>query len=740
MTCSDIPRTLGRTAGRFVLMAAATALLTVGLSPSVEATPPLAALVGGGASSVQTATPPEGRSSSGLVARFPLRLGSEVEASRLQARLVDVRMGERRDQALRELIRDLRLVGEGDVVDLLVEVDQMAPQGTYSLVVDIIRSLITGPGRSLPLDLELEIPRGELSTAEKVTLRHVRGQTPTRPALVLVETGGQTTIHPLSAPSEVALLDQHSAPTGARLAVRLPDAVPAGGSASYALDVEGILPLGTSTASFAIRSAQLEEPKTVSVTVLSRRSGLCLLLLIALGVSTGMLIREVLGPIVDRSKANIHSEGVRSQIAKEKAAKGDSLFRSEVDELERRLRGALDGTPLELVKASDAAREDLETLLAGLESRMAAARKRRANLVETLRVAQAEDLPEALTTLLDAAVSKLDATVGEMGRAMFEDSDAKHRVIEEETADALRGPVERWAQEIEEQLLRQRWLNSGLAESQRGLFSQAKTLEAANKLVNDADTLKLHELLSQSAELFESFRVLAQHLRFGVVTSLVEALVHLKTLGPDHPEVVTFEKLLTRFETEMQKVATPGGVFASFAKNHRALDEALQRAILSLVGDPEERKLLSQRLAKGKYAAELRRLRAESDAEEPETRVGIASKDISTQSEASDGPSLRTPTTRRQRTIPVDAEATPSVARSLPVVDLALEQRKIWAVRATQFGVALVVVAAGGYFLWEPEWVGTARQCFGVFLWGYGLDVGIDKAVEATATLAKPAR
>jgi hypothetical protein len=722
-------------------VATAAALLTTAFGPSLEATPPVATLVGGATSGAVAGLPPAleraGSTHWRATARFPLRLRTGVSADQLVARLVDVRLGERRDEALREMIREPRLVSEGSIAHLLVEADPLAPHGTYSLVIDLVAPTDEAGGETQTLELQMVLPAAKLTTAAAVTLRHVGGET-VRPALELVETGGRSSIGELRAPARVPLLDEHSVPTSASLTIELPDEVPAGGSAGYDLDVVGDPPLGNTTAGFLLRSPHLAEPQAVTVTVLTRRSSCLLVFLIFLGVGTGYLVRKVLVVVEQHSRAELQAGDVSAELKDERTAGGDPEFVAALEGLEGELDEARRKPPAEAMEATKSVQQSLETLLEELEGRMQAASKRRAELVATLRDAQAEDLPEFMFIPLATAVRSLDETANKMGRAQFAASETKHREIQQKTAAELRGPAETWARAIEKQVLQLGTLNSGLAESQKSLFLKPELLTAATELADDADQLQLAELLSKSAEIFEAHRGLAIYLRVRVVSALGEAMRNLRLLGSDKPGFDELAAMIADFESRMETADDAKAILDAFADRHVPLDRALRRAILAHVDD-DERSAVSGRLCQGGFAAELRRLVGEADA----TRVPPAKKsrwiDVAF---AAESPREILPHQRRHarpsRESPLDAPAAAGAARRLPPVNRALALRQIFLSRLVQTVVAMALIVFGGYFLWQPEWVGTGRQCFGIFLWGFGLDVTIDQAFAVASGVAKP--
>jgi hypothetical protein len=663
--------------------------------------------------------------------RIPVRRSATVDWQSVRVVVTDVNNGGRSEgwmmDAAGKLDKSPANAAGGPALLLPVAPDAFREAGTYLVEVEA-----TAGRQTQRLQLRFTRPAAQVTAAPIQLRRSVgfgRSVGAWADSVLVRETSGTASIVQLTPRPPL-----FAVPGGATLRFSsAPVRIAAGGTTRIPFQVDGQLPLGITTGTMQLASPQMSAPVDVPVTIRTQRPEWTLFAAIALGLVVGWLARNYLVRSIERGRLRLQADDVLVQMDEHRTAHADADFRTQVDALADPLHHARDrGSPAALTAAITTADTGLRTALEGLAARLAAARDRAAALARLVRTEW--DLPSPAAAAFHRARAAVAAAEADLARHDAAGAGRRLTGAEDTLKTAIGDVVAKWPLQAANTLDELAELPPGLKEGAATWIEALRTDvgQVVQPEADDLETLRpmlgvIHRARTREAQLAAALAEWVGAMGARVIDALQDGTPDAAALAAFRAELQAFDRAATGPDRNPDP------------------DQALQALALHGLPAVEEafRTVIAVH-APAAAASEVKTLLDERRYVEAATRAAV-SVEGSVLNEDGEAPGDAAPETDGAEVPDVAAPATPA-AGGVPLPTIGVPQRVRlhrvrvwWQLLLDQALLSLIVAAAialTGYYLYAADFVGTGRELLTIFLWAFGLDVGIETLVAQSARLA----
>jgi hypothetical protein len=667
-----------------------------------------------------------------IVVRAPVRLSPGTRLSRVRVSILDVTgpngAGSVPDAAFSVAVAPPR--GRGPAINLTIRTDLARTPGNYTV---LLASRSVGRRRQTgELSVTVQLAAAQVSVPTRLHIDQTRGLVGTRSEtrndstrFVVEETSARRAIPAL----RVVQVERPNTTTGENTGViDFPREVPIlpGQLRRLRYDVRGRFPLGTTTGTLALSAPQLGDDITVPYEVTVKRAPWTLLALLVAGIVVGYAVRVLLAGHIEIGLARVKVQQVRARIDREmRPGHGDAEFRSAVQDIRSTLdeEAGAGHSAQQIADAALKASAALDEALTALKARATAVETSLTRFQGVLFKQWALPAPVTVALAHGRATYKAAATAlarGDVGSAAA-------------LADAIPD------------------LGTTLAEFGRSWQSQAALLADAMHEAGDVLALDLQaaetplrekigtEVPADLDAALASLTALSNTLRTALVavsTQIVPAADHVQqALAPeDGASDVGIARADLATVLQSEPVSRPDAVAqaldrlssrirdAKLASERRTAERAsallaVARAEARATAAENDEPGLDPRTAAHLLAAFAGELQDAAAAAPPDN--GDASPPPAPQPSA---PTL--PTQTVEGVEPAPAVTAPTIL-SGPELSPAATRRQLALDRLLQTVLVGAILVWIGYVFFEDRYVGTDTDMLGVFLWAFGLDIGL---------------
>jgi hypothetical protein len=682
---------------------------------------------------------------------IPLTLLPEIKPEEVTVKLLDVRLGNRYAQGLAEAFTLTEKVamakGRGVFIPVKIDLSKALVPGTYNMLIEA-----TTPSKSPAQLLDLQLVHPAAKFKSPTTLVVERVLTPffepevSGLSMTLSEDSGLTSVTGLTFTARDFIGDNGQIIDGTIKCPNPPNLIGAGGAEKLIYELHGGFPLGTSRGTVEIRSPQLAEAFPIAFEVRTRRASWLILLVIALGLVVGYLLRTLLQQRIKLGEVRLQGFDLRDRMRSEMARRPDEPLKSKIKAAVDKLNVALAARQADaLTKAITDADTELRDALKQFEDRRNKAQ-------------EALDALEKLVKTRWNLPVKVKAAVAEAGelieglRAQLLGDNVK--VVEDALDQAMTaltlnlvGALKDWrtAQEGSLELLDNRYLPDAVSAAVSKDVTDARTLLDQAADLDESPTVgdmsaALGAAHKARASLSDLFGKLQRWLRY----ELTEFLKTLrKTALPNASVLDELEQTATNLLDELN--AQSGAEGAATVLTPERLSElnavwrdALEKQMEGAGFSDEEKLKMTPLLDARKYAEAARAALVILEQKRREKLSGNrgAADSVIEVVAASAPPSNLANTAAREV---ADAPTPPRVVRAehIPApVEPSQSQtyRQLLREKFLLFALSGLGIALVGFLLFQGKFVGTFADLAGIFLWAFGLDVTIDTFMRIAKT------
>ncbi|MGB8507363.1 MAG: hypothetical protein WCD76_03080, partial [Pyrinomonadaceae bacterium] len=413
---------------------------------------------------------------------IPLTLSPQVKPQDVTVRVLDVRLGNHYVQGLTEAFmvegKVTEAQGRGPFISLKVDFSKARAQGTYNLLIEVAT-----PSQPSPQSFDVQISRPAAKLKSQSTLVAERVLTPFFGpdagglSLALSEEGGVTRVTDLEVLPRTFLGDRGEVISGTvKCSGPLPQIMPrAAGKVTCVLD--GEFPLGVSRGTVEIRSPQLAEALPVAFEVRTRRAPWLILLVIALGLAAGYLLRTLLQQRVKLREARIQGFDLCDRMQDEAGRRPDETLKRRIEDAVSRLNAVLDSRKADALAAGIVAADaELREALKQLEARRNGAQDELDSFEKLTKTRWS--LPAGVSAAVGEARARIEGLRAELLRDNVKTAEDALREARAGLSAGLGKALSEWAGSQREMLevLDKRYLPASVAAALRGEVAEAREL------------------------------------------------------------------------------------------------------------------------------------------------------------------------------------------------------------------------------------------------------------------------
>jgi hypothetical protein len=674
--------------------------------------------------------------------RVDLVLQPTVQA--IDAKLVDVALGDRHDQSLMTLFTaELEKLSPDAKTSpaLLVRVKSSALRsGTYKLRIEIRPA--NSPDTKTPqfMLLEIKLPAAEIKALDKVVVSHTQfSPTSDDPVnLWLTELSGKVRL------TDVKIVQTYptSEYVGSSETVSfapLAEIKPNETGASR-ISLNGEIPLGTSTIAAMVSAPQLEKPIFVTIEVRSRRTKLLIVIVMVLGLVLGFVARVWTKQRVESEEARLKAIDAAQTVKRALAAHPDTTFEQSVRPRLTALEAMLPkGTVADLNNQITVLNEALRNALVNLDTRRANATSQLEGLTRFAK--NTSSLPTGIkeTVVVDdaglqQARAALDLDNVTSAEQTLQSLIAKAGTNLGQSVQDWRAPVKSLLDQVMQisDFLDQN-LSAGLAADKAKLSTE---LDALNPTTDTSSLEDISTLASSvkrvgaEVDIWLKNRVPVQlNSQFNALHSVISK----KRLKKPETMVEFFdsaEKLPTQFA---QWADDPSVSVEQSSTALNSLKVCWREALVSQIDDTdaETKKKVQASLDKNQFLeATQTTISTLPDKEtilgSTSAITGVAASAFSSipfldifEGRAADAGFTILNTVRKQTVLP-----------SLGALR-ARTMAELFAAKALRFIIASIIIFGIGYALFANTFIGTLSELMTIFVWAFGLNISVDTVMDS---------
>lgn len=665
--------------------------------------------------------------------RIPVRLVDGVAWNAVNVVVTDVHREGRGEEWMRHAVDRLTKsptdARSGPALLLPVVSTAFYEAGTYMVELEA-----TTLGQPLQR-LQLRLTRAPaVLAAAPVQVRHevplVRRESGWGGSLLVAETSGAAGVIALR-----PLPPLLAVPGGATLRFGDPRSVPVGTPVRIPFEVNGILPLGSTAGTIRLTSPQLGAPVDVPVTIFTHRPHWLLVAVILAGLILGWLVRTFLTGRIERNQLRVQADDVLQRMETAVETHTDTTFQEEVRGLANTLREARDGKAAEaLATVITAADTGLRTAFDRLKTRLDEARERGVVLGRLVRTEWS--LPSAPTTaLLDARKALKDAEEA----LVRGDAAGACQLLDRAEAglkDAFRNALNTWPIERRTVLDELTALPPAVRNRAQPWIAAIETDLEAVQVPGDDEIESLRSPLAAMHRARLREEQLTEALVEWVDALGAEVQVVLGTGTPNAKAIAEFRAALETFRARAGTSSQdPDERLRILAGDLPVLNRAIRTVVTSHTSQAAMAEVTAL-LAEGRYVEAAQRAARQEDDEGPVLRDTPESQKPAGMAAAEAGGVFHVP------------EPGIAGARGVSLLGLGIPEpvrvhrARVWKQLMLDQALLTVIVGAAitilGYYLYSTDYVGTGRELLTIFLWAFGLDVGVQTLVAQSARLAGP--
>jgi hypothetical protein len=678
---------------------------------------------------------------------IPLTLLPGIKPEDVTVKLLDVRLGNHYVQGLTEAFtltdKVVAAQGRGPSISIKVDFSKALAQGTYNLLIEATTASQSSPQL---LDLQLSRPVAKLKSeatyiVERVLTPFLKPEVSSL-SMTLSESGGLTQVNGLNVTTRDFLGDKGQVIGGTVKWPNPPQQIAPGGTENLTYELDGDFPLGISKGTIEIRSPQLAEPHTIAFEIHTRRASWLILLIIALGLVTGYLLRTLLQQRVKLGEARLQGFDLRDRMRNEADRRPDETFRSKINTAVAKLNTALNERKVDdLATAIVDADTELRAALKQFEDRRNKTQEE-LDLFEKL-VKTGWDIPAEVSSAITDARTSVEGLRARLLSDNVKDVEDALSEIGTKLAINLRDALSKWrgGQKATLDLLDTRFLPNAVSEAVSKDISEAQLLLDQAADLKDSPTLNemsavLGAIHKARARLSDLLGKLQQWFRY----ELVEFLSTLrKTALPDEAALRNLERIATDLLDKLITLKEPEDAATLLTPEllgevNAAWRDALEKQMKGASFSDEEKLKVSPLLDSRKYLDAARAAFVILEQKRRERTSG-ARRNSELTAEAKSASIPPADSARASDTLPGSPPTTPHVLR-VEYIPAPMEPsrsqtyREVLREKFLLFALSGLGIALVGYLLFQEKFVGTFADMAGIFLWAFGLDVTIDTFVR----------
>jgi hypothetical protein len=497
-------------------------------------------------------------------------------------------------------------------------------------------------------------------------------------------------------------------------------------------------PAGTSGGSIEVRGVDLKAPRTVEIEVRARHSPGWVLVLIALGLLLGYLLRVLLQQRVELAKARAQSTDVADALEKALSRTQDKAFSDQVRAALADLRAAINGTDRAAIEQhATQANTVLTTAKNDLQGRLARTHER-------LRTFQAVGAPTAnLPPEMTQLVRQTSEVCGRCAELLEKLDETRVRTaldaLDRQISRDLVAVFARWQTALPSRLREMEQLRFAV---QKASIDELVThLKDLNQRVAQVAIPKDIAALGQALDTVDEIQAFTSARLAWLSEALAQDVAEFKKLFIDRNGVA--DSILDDIQL------TASGISNQLAASSRLLDpgrpfyDAAERdGLRTALEKSANLVLVSQRthLPKDDIAAvedaikQQRYFDALGSLKSAGTRLGVSAGTDT----AAARPVFASPQ-EEKRDVPA-TEPVPTVPAELASTLKARTLRELARAELAQTLIAAILITGLGYVLFAEKFIGTLTDLATLFMWGFSLDVSINKLLEVGVPLTAKAR
>lgn len=656
----------------------------------------------------------------------------------VSASIRSVAFGTQTDPALTGLFDQPRKFPEqGSLAafDILSHAATSVPRGTYDLMLTI-----SGGNSTQQIRLQMSVPGAVIRTPPAVLVTRILpilwfGGGGSHPPLLLAETSGKS-----SATVQVTQVDRFSDANGEYNGQLLFKQTTVAADKSQPIDYTfaGDFPLGSAKATLALTSRQIETPLNIPVEVRTRYTRVLLLLLVAIGLIFGFLMRTVLKNQVEFGEARQQAFDQIGKLRREWERIPDDTFRTElskvIKDLEDAARSARLSKSSDLTASINSAKEQLGRTIDRLNERGKEVQPKLDQLaaVTEKRWRAPKPVLDALGTS-GAVLLKARASLAQSNVAA-----AKNAIdgVVVDLARSIDAVIPQWQGTLSgfvNDLTRPAslMLPDVKADVEKKATDLAEKVRTISHIGPAAEISKITALLTDIDDAMwqaESLlALLGEQVKqtFAQMTSTLGASLRDQTRWNTALEnTIKYIDDLPRVVEDLKKKSEP------MRNGAEKLKQEWLQALMAQKHDQETKELYNQ----GKYVEASKQLVQALEPPKKGTLMGDQAEPVRPlQVLALPSRFVSIPTSSELIETPKAYYPTQRVLESIQALEI---QTKVQLLRAksAQWAISAVGLAIVGYLLFADKFVGTAGELLTAFFWGFTTDIGLDALVSAGKT------
>ncbi|HEX7316316.1 MAG TPA: hypothetical protein VF297_20590 [Pyrinomonadaceae bacterium] len=686
--------------------------------------------------------------------RVPVTLAEDVQPGEVRLRRLYVRLGQRHNRSLLGAFSVQETLGndakDGPAIELVAHMPDASAQGTYELLIEATHAKEGTQKKPRLLTVQIFHPAAKLGTTGTLVVERVVGffREPSveGATLQLRESAGQSRLV-VNALEPVRFFNAANGETKGSLSftgLPLNLAPRGGGTVSYNLN--GEFHPGTTKGTALINSPQLAEPVPVNFEVRTRFARWYIVAVIVLGLLAGYFLRTWLKERVALNESRLKAYDRLEQLKLAFDKNKDPGFRESVTQHVNLVGNAAAGSDQNVIKqAVDNAGTALQDALTRLEQAKAAAKTSQAEAATLLRNFNTWSLPDDIKAARTPAVASLDAAGAALG--VNNVSEAKRHLTElvATLAESVRQPVLNWKNEVAVRLEilggEEVPLPARIAGSlKQGVEQLRASLSKVTAMPPGSGVAELSSNMQAVSDVRENIAPLVRRMDTWLGSEfdeLKQTLEAIPDTGP--PSVQALSSAVEAFRREIADASrTPEALLQLLTRARlAALDEAWQTSVLEQLKEEELKKEPGTEVLKlidERQYVEAARVARQIVRTRRSTALGSATGAAQT---ARPGLGQFVPHSSAAATDSATYEPGEQVVQ-LVRVGRARTFRELLAANLLQTILLGLLIALGGYLLFQEKFVGTFPDFAAVFFWAFGLDVTLDKFLEVSQTIKKP--